>query len=109
MFEYHVIHPLKEHIQYHILAIVKESLNNTMKHSNASHYCVQLLEQPGFYQLIIKDDGTIYNESITGIGLPSIHQRIDEINGFMNITHTDGFQIFITLQKEGSCDAHCDY
>lgn len=100
--DYHIPHPLKDDIKIHLLTIIKESLNNTMKHSNAQHFHVQLREQPGFYQCIIKDDGTMFQETTSGLGLTSIQQRIEEMNGYLDITHTDGFQIFITIRKEDS-------
>lgn len=45
-------------IRYGFIAIVKEALNNVMKHSNATWVQVVAREHPGMYQLIIEDNGT---------------------------------------------------
>ncbi len=101
--EYDVLHPLTQQTIYHILAIVKESMNNTMKHSNATLYAITLREQPAFYQLILADNGTRQSSiplSSKGIGLNNMRERVEDMHGYLNITQTQGFQIYITLPKE---------
>lgn len=101
--EYDVLHPLSQQTIYHILAIVKESMNNTMKHSNATSYRITLREQPAFYQLILADNGTRQSSvplQNKGIGLHNIRERVEDMHGYLNITRTPGFQIYITLPKE---------
>lgn len=101
--EYDVLHPLSQQTIYHILAIVKESMNNTMKHSNATKYSITVREQPAFYQLILRDNGTRHSSvpwQTRGIGLSNMQERVADMHGYLNITHTAGFQIYITLPKE---------
>lgn len=101
--EYDVLHPLSQQTIYHILAIVKESMNNTMKHSNATKYSITVREQPAFYQLILRDNGTRHSSvpwQTRGIGLSNMQERVADMHGYLNITHTSGFQIYITLPKE---------
>lgn len=108
-FEYDVIKPLNNSIYYHILAIVKEAMNNTMKHSNASLLKIILREQTTFYQLIIHDNGTSISKNEKGIGLKNMSDRIDAMQGFFNIDTTNGFQIFITIPKEEKKNESTNY
>lgn len=100
MFEYDVIHPFKQEVIYHIAAVVKECLNNTMKHSNATKLSMIIREQPAFYQIIVNDNGTKKSVSEDGIGLHNIRERVESLHGYVNITTEDGFRVFITLPKE---------
>lgn len=100
-FEYDIIHPLSQNMSYHIIAIVKECLTNTLKHSNASEVLITLREHPMFYQFILYDNGSVKKSIHTnGIGLKNIKERIEGLHGYVNIDNTNGFQIFITLPKE---------
>jgi signal transduction histidine kinase len=88
-------------LKYSFIAIVKEALSNIIKHSNATEASISLVEHPGFYQLIIKDNGIVegYN-SEKGIGIKNIYDRIATFNGNVNINTDKGFKIFISIPKE---------
>lgn len=98
--EYDILRPLENSIYYHVLAIIKEALNNTLKHSNASYVSLILREQPAFYQLIIHDNGTNVHINKEGIGLHNMKERVEQMHGFFNLHTVDGFEIFITIPKE---------
>lgn len=49
-------------IKYDILAIIKEGITNCAKHSNANRLKITLLEQPKFYSISLKDNGSNFNE-----------------------------------------------
>lgn len=98
--EYSILHPLAQHVIAQFLAIIKECMNNTMKHSNATLLQIILREQHDFYQFIIHDNGTHIRMNSNGIGLKNIQDRIDAMHGYVNINITEGFQVFITLPKE---------
>lgn len=99
--EYTLLHSLPDKAVYHVAAILKECMNNTMKHSNATLLTITLREQPAFYQLIIKDNGThIPTVSKRGIGIQNIEERVIALHGYLNIETTHGFQVFITIPKE---------
>ncbi len=85
-----------------IVAIIKEALANIMKHSNASQAQIILREHPGFYQLIIRDNGQVkaYDPE-EGMGLKNMATRIKSFNGNINISTEQGFSIFISVPKEG--------
>ncbi len=88
--------------RYTIIAIIKEALSNIIKHSNATKVTVSLYEHPKLYQLIISDNGSKQKNmnNAYGMGLENMKQRISGLNGIINITHTEGFRIFISFPKE---------
>jgi DNA-binding NarL/FixJ family response regulator/anti-sigma regulatory factor (Ser/Thr protein kinase) len=45
-------------IAYCFIAIVKEGLNNIIRHSNATQVTLALLEHPALYQLVLQDNGS---------------------------------------------------
>lgn len=57
-------------------------------------------EHPAFYQLIVEDNGTdIHISSEKGMGLFSMRERIEKLNGIINISSEKGFKIFISVPK----------
>ena len=59
-----------------------------------------LSEHPGFYQLIIADNGTdIPDNFIGGIGISSIRERVKALRGNININTDKGFRISISVMK----------
>lgn len=98
--EYDILQPVSSKQYYHIIAIIKESMTNTMKHSNATLMSITLREQPAFYQLLLQDNGSVQKETTSGIGLHNIVDRVDAMHGYCNINKSNGFLIFITIPKE---------
>lgn len=89
-------------LKYAFIAIIKEALSNIIKHSEATKASIALREHPGLYQLIIRDNGTCKKYNMDeGLGLKSMVERVESLNGNINITTTDGFEIFISIPKEG--------
>ncbi len=93
-------------IHYTLLAIVREALTNTMKHSDATLVTVSLTESALQYHMIIADNGKskdIRPAETTGIGLVTMEDRVHGQGGTIHISTSDGFRIFVTLpviQKE---------
>ncbi|GCF92887.1 two-component sensor histidine kinase [Enterococcus florum] len=91
-----------------IAAIIKEALSNVMKHSQATQVRLIFDELPAFYRLKIIDNGKTTTQSkgfSNGIGLASMRQRSQKINGQLHISHSaKGFQINLILPKEESHD-----
>ena len=99
-FEYDVKSNISSDMKYSFIAIVKEALNNTAKHSNGNKVRIMLSEHPGFYQLIIADNGTdIPDNFIGGIGISSIRERVKALRGNININTDKGFRISISVMK----------
>lgn len=98
---YNIESSLEKNIKNAFISIIKESFSNIIKHSNATKVDVYVNEFPGFYQLIVKDNGTniIYHKDNDGIGIKNIRDRITLLNGILNINTNDGFRIFISIPK----------
>ncbi|NLB42856.1 MAG: sensor histidine kinase [Clostridiales bacterium] len=99
-FYYDVDENVDKNIKYCFIAVVKESLSNVMKHSNASEVSVTIVEHPAIYPLIIKDNGTkgSYDRN-KGIGIQNIEDRVNALDGNMHISTENGFRIFISIPK----------
>lgn len=100
-FDYDVqnIPPVK--LSYSVIAIVKEALSNIIKHSDATAAAIIFRELPGFYQLIISDNGSPENiDAEKGMGIRNVKARIESLNGHVHISSDKGFRIFISIPKE---------
>lgn len=86
-------------LKYCFINILKEALNNISKHSNATHVNIYFIENPSFYQFSIHDNGT-FIQLKNGLGLNSMHERVQAYNGIFSITQEHGFRIFINIPKE---------
>lgn len=95
-------------VKYSFISIAKEALVNISKHSNADKASITALEHPGFYQFIIRDNGTDLppfsqdpegSENHGGIGLSNIRSRVKALNGNIQIQTHSGFCIYITVPK----------
>lgn len=99
-FNYDVSGNVGNDMKYSFIAIVKEALNNTAKHSNGNKVNIAVTEHPGFYQLVIADNGTDIAENyIGGMGLSSIRERVRTLKGNINISTDKGFRISISVMK----------
>lgn len=90
---------IPKNIKYCFIAIVKEALSNITKHSNATRITLTIREHPGFYQLVISDNGTDISVADTGIGLENMKERIEQLQGRIDFTTEQGFRIFISVPK----------
>jgi signal transduction histidine kinase len=89
-------------LKYAFISIVKEALSNIIKHSDATHVSIVFREHPAIYQLIIQDNGTVKSFSTDeGLGLKNMADRVHSLNGNINIKTKNGFEIFISIPKEG--------
>lgn len=99
---YDVERDLSSKAKYALIYIVRESLTNIMKYSNASHVSLNISELPGFYKIIIHDNGTAFSSSAVtaGMGTVSMYDRINSLGGTINITKDNGYRIYITIPVE---------
>lgn len=88
-------------IKYAFIAIIKEAVNNAQKHSNGDSMLILLREHPGFYQMMISDNGTNIQINNTGIGLSGMEKRVKALNGTLKISTATGFNIFVSVMKGG--------
>ena len=97
----HIINAPSQTIKYAIIAIIKEALNNIIKHSNASQATLRVREHHAFYQLVLSDNGYVSTYDIDeGIGLKNINERVEKLGGRLTIDIKNGFKLFITLPRE---------
>ena len=90
-------------LKYCLVAVIKEAMTNTVKHSDATKVQIVVREHPALYQLLIEDNGTLSSSNKndkTGIGLDNMRERVSAFNGNMLISREQGFKIFISIPKE---------
>jgi len=98
---------LPTNMKLSFLSIIKEALNNTMKHSNATQLTVTLRENAKNYVLFICDNGTTETTKFNnGIGITSIEERVRLLNGIFNIQIESGCRIYIAIPKEDRNENH---
>ncbi len=124
--KYDMGYDVPREIRYGFIAIVKEALHNVMKHSDATQVRVVAREHPGFYQLIVEDNGTLPDsspnasenfiqnqggtgdggftlreqEGYRGIGIHNMKERVDTFGGNLKIQTQNGWRIYITVPKK---------
>jgi signal transduction histidine kinase len=90
-------------VKYTFVAAVKEAFANIARHSGATLAHLTLTEHPAFYQLVISDNGHAATADFAkGIGLKSIAERVEALNGHFLVRTHSGFEIFITIPKEAA-------
>lgn len=103
-FDYDVSNHISGKIKYCFIAVVKEAVNNIIKHSNGNSVNITVREHPAMCTLSIEDNGKCAeNISSGGIGLDNMHERVKALGGVLNITPSEqGFKIFISIMKKGN-------
>jgi signal transduction histidine kinase/ligand-binding sensor domain-containing protein len=86
--------PLAPEVQHHLLAIVKEVLNNTLKHARATRVQISMSYDERRMLLRIADNGTGFDpaamEHSERNGLTNLRARADEIGASMEIDSAPG-------------------
>lgn len=103
-FSYNINHDFTTKAKYSIIFIVKEALSNVMKHSSATMVTITINEFPGFYQIVIQDNGgkkkaEAFPKDSSGMGIQSMLERINNLEGHFHVDSNKGYKIFITLPK----------
>lgn len=84
-----------------ILSVIKESLSNIRKHSNATQVELTLVEHPQWISLIVQDNGTYKEVKESGMGLFAMQEFAGEYGGQCNYGFSSrGFFIHLRVQKE---------
>jgi signal transduction histidine kinase len=76
--------PLSSHTRQNLFMVVKEALNNIVKHSKASEVRLQLRMDDSFITLTIEDDGQGFlgaRAQARGNGLQNMEKRIRDLGG----------------------------
>lgn len=99
-FEYDMGNIVPKDIKYCLISIAKEAITNAVKHSNGDQLSILIREHPGFYQLMIRDNGTgIHLTTSPGIGLTNIQERVQSLSGTLQISTESGFRLFVSIPK----------
>jgi ligand-binding sensor domain-containing protein/two-component sensor histidine kinase len=86
-------------VKENVYLIFKESVNNILKHSNATRVDIVFSFSGKTYELLVRDNGTqIKNERKSGQGLRNIRMRAERIGSKVNLNTNGGF----TVQATGS-------
>lgn len=89
--------------QAHVIyRAVQEALTNAVRHSHAKHFWIALSVTHTGVKVHLTDDGDVKDslQSLEeGFGLKAMRERVEELNGRMNINRTNGFEIIIELDN----------
>lgn len=83
--------------KYSVIYIVKESLTNIAKHSNADRADINIVEIGSKIYIKIFDNGTDIKNNESGMGVFSIKKRVEELNGNIEISTENGYRMFIAF------------
>lgn len=101
---------LPSHIEMVLYRVIQESVNNVIKHANASKLDISIIKSLDGIDVLIEDNGIGFNANKTtqnlGIGLSNIKSRIQYLEGTVewNSIENNGtlVAIFIPLTKQHS-------
>ena len=98
--QYDISDNIAADIKLCFLAVIKESVSNTLRHSSADSITVIISEQPNFAKLVVSDNGREINPGDgSGMGLSNMQERVRQLGGNINMTRENGFRIYITVPK----------
>lgn len=82
--------------------IIKELMNNILKHSDASHCFLQLIEHEDGISIMVEDNGkgmqSLSKELNNGMGLDNIHSRIDYFQGRIEVSEKSEGGMMINIE-----------
>lgn len=91
------------------LAVLRESLSNVARHSDATRVDVRCLEHPSFYQLVVEDNGGKKGDrapeaASDGMGLSSMRERVEALGGSFAAGPAEdgGWRVFASVPKQQS-------
>lgn len=80
---------------------IHELVNNALKHAEADHINVQLVQEPDRISFTVQDNGKGFDRQTVseGMGLQNIQQRVDVFQGKLDIySSTDGTEVHVELE-----------
>jgi signal transduction histidine kinase len=94
---------LGEHRELVLFRILQEGINNSLKHSKAKHFKINLQYQPDLFNLTLEDDGVGFSKELlnnkSGSGLRNMENRAALIGGIATIDSApdEGCRIKVSL------------
>src|SRR5690606_15429589 len=92
---------LPEKMDIMIYRCIHELVNNALKHAQASHINVQLVQDKDRISFTVQDDGIGFDQKQVseGMGLQNVRQRVDAFQGKMNIYSSgQGTEVHVELE-----------
>jgi PAS domain S-box-containing protein len=91
---------LGANLRREVFLVFKESLNNIVKHSGASEVDIEFRVAPNSLHLSVKDNGRGFDPlaESDGHGLVSMHERIRDMGGTLEMTSSAGSGTTIQMQ-----------
>ncbi len=100
-------------VRHDLFLVVKEALNNVLKHSLASEVRLEVSVQGEMAQIVIADNGCGFDASAAcpgrkGNGLDNMRWRIESCGGFLNVASARGSGTRITMSVPVKQDTFAD-
>jgi signal transduction histidine kinase len=75
-----------------VYRVVQEALNNAITHANAQHITVEVSDQAGHLDVLVRDDGHGFDPDAiaSGFGLMGMRERVSLVDGQLNIASGPG-------------------
>src|ERR1035441_8982394 len=95
-------YPLPSEVRHGLFLVIKEALNNSLKHAHASEVRIRVAEQGSGVEITITDDGRGFELDQTraasrGHGLQNMHERIESLGGMFQIDSGPGKGTRVTI------------
>ena len=92
-------------VAHSFIAIAREALSNTERHSDATQVRILVVEFSNIYQLMVHDNGRKSPvqgsaKPRSGIGLSSMEERTRALGGIFRTSYENGFKVFVSVPKE---------
>lgn len=103
--------PLAPEAQHHVLAIVKEAMNNVLKHSQATQVTITMSFAAQIFEMRVRDNGIGFDpaagEHAERNGLTNMRTRADEIGGSLDIVsqRTTGTELTVRIPQTAAAPA----
>jgi len=81
---------LPETVEVAAYYVVAEALTNAAKHAQASEVIVRINADPGFLNLLVRDNGIGGADSDKGSGLIGLIDRVEALGGHMHVASQPG-------------------
>ena len=96
-----------------LTAVAREAVSNVLRHSNARHVSVELVEHPGLWRLTVTDDGTTAagaSDSGPGMGLASLASMGERVRVLGGAFHAGpgahgGWTVFASVPRGREAEA----
>ena len=84
--------------------IIREAINNVIKHSNATHVLIKLSKEDGGQcQVVVNDNGTkmdaMNNSNPSGLGLKNMKERAKVIKGTLKVHQENGYEVVLNFHQ----------